>query len=195
MRKFPETTVTSVKREDFTATDYVEAHIVQHGISYAGKMVLDFQLFVKVFDEQDLKDIRLYSNEVSEALIHAADKIHAVSSNLENFISGADKRGLRGHLCAEEVSELLLALAVGDEVKVLDALSDLLYVAIGTAVTFDLPLGDAFVEVHHSNMSKEKQEDDASKDRLRKKGDNYRPPNLAKIMEFYENKKCKNAQD
>lgn len=41
-----------------------------------------------------------------------------------------------------------------DKKKLTKELADLMYVTIGTAVTFGLPLREVFAEVHKSNMSK-----------------------------------------
>lgn len=41
-----------------------------------------------------------------------------------------------------------------DRKKLTKELADLMYVTIGTAVTFGLPLREVFAEVHKSNMSK-----------------------------------------
>lgn len=61
---------------------------------------------------------------------------------------------LRARLLVEEVGEYLIALSEQDEAGVLDAITDLIYVAIGAGITFDLPLLQAWREVHRANMSK-----------------------------------------
>lgn len=93
-----------------------------------------------------------------------------------------DLRYITSHLNVEESGELLDALAACDEVLALDALADLLYTVLGTAVAFDLPIEEAFAEVHISNMSKRKFGDD---NRLRDKGPNYKPPDIAGVLERY----------
>jgi predicted HAD superfamily Cof-like phosphohydrolase len=63
---------------------------------------------------------------------------------------------LRINLLAEELDELKEALAAGDIVEVLDALTDLQYVLDGAYLSFglhDVKIA-AFDEVHRSNMSK-----------------------------------------
>jgi len=86
---------------------------------------------------------------------------------------------LRAHLVVEEVAELLAALAAGDEVGTLDALADLIYVTVGTAVTFGLPLAEAVEEVHRSNMTKTLVRDRPGHPG---KGDGYSPPQLAELL-------------
>lgn len=63
---------------------------------------------------------------------------------------------LRVNLIDEEFSELKLALADGDSVRVLDALGDIQYVLSGTVVAFGFTkhFAEAFAEIHRSNMSK-----------------------------------------
>ena len=77
----------------------------------------------------------------------------------------------------EETGELSAALATGDEVAILDALADLIYVVAGTAVEFGLPLPEAFDEVHRSNMSKSR-----SDEGFRDKGPDYTPPDIAGVL-------------
>lgn len=102
------------------------------------------------------------------------------SKALELLCDHEDKRLLRAHLLIEELGETLIAMGGGRELDTLDGLTDLLYVLIGAAITFDLPLCEAFNEVHSSNMTKS-----ATGPRLRDKGSNYRPPQLAKVLKEY----------
>lgn len=73
-----------------------------------------------------------------------------------NFKETGDQRALRAELMLEELAELLDAMRRGNEVDALDAIADLLYVVIGTAVTFKLPALSGFWEAHASNMTKGK---------------------------------------
>ena len=63
---------------------------------------------------------------------------------------------LRVRLLQEELDEYREAAEAGDLVGVADALTDLLYVLLGTYVTHGLQdaAGELFAEVHRSNMSK-----------------------------------------
>lgn len=61
---------------------------------------------------------------------------------------------LRVRLLEEECAETVEAIEAGDLVKAIDGLCDLIYVALGTAVTFGIPLADFFDEVHRTNMLK-----------------------------------------
>lgn len=98
---------------------------------------------------------------------------------LDMFHASKDVRWLRVHLISEELAELILGMSENDPVQSLDALGDLLYVVLGTAVSLDLPLSKAFVEIHLSNMSKEPQENDPDRARVRDKGPRYQKPDVA----------------
>ncbi len=103
----------------------------------------------------------------------------------------------RYKLLLEEVAELGEEIAyamaesnfkagIPDKVKVrmLKELADVQYVLSGLAVTFDLPLEEAFIRVHNSNMSK--LDDDGkptyNADGKVLKGRNYTPPNLDNLI-------------
>lgn len=61
---------------------------------------------------------------------------------------------LRHVLMLEELQEYRDAAEAGDLVEVADALADLMYVALGTAVAHGIDLEPIFDIVHDSNMSK-----------------------------------------
>lgn len=61
---------------------------------------------------------------------------------------------LRKSLLKEEAKETDRALSRRDLVKVIDGICDVLYVAIGAAVTFGIDIEPFFDEVHRSNMAK-----------------------------------------
>lgn len=61
---------------------------------------------------------------------------------------------LRLRLIDEEFGELRDALAANSVVGVADALADLCYVVIGSAVAWGIPFAEVFNEVHRSNMTK-----------------------------------------
>jgi len=72
-----------------------------------------------------------------------------------------DDRLYRVHLMVEELSEVIEALASQDELKLAKELADLRYVVDGTAVTYNIPIEMAFMEVHRSNMTKTRGIDDS----------------------------------
>ncbi len=62
--------------------------------------------------------------------------------------------GLRHTLIHEEAEEFAGAVFTGDLVEAADALADLLYVVLGSAVEFGIDLDAVFQEVHRTNMAK-----------------------------------------
>lgn len=93
---------------------------------------------------------------------HAMDSVHLNTSLL------------RLHLVQEETSELAMGFYRGDRRLLADALTDLLYVVLGTFDLYDLNATTLFKEVHRSNMTKAVSGDP----RVTDKGNAYQPPNL-----------------
>jgi predicted HAD superfamily Cof-like phosphohydrolase len=90
-------------------------------------------------------------------------------------------RDLRIALIAEEFKELRDALEDDDVVEVADALADLIYVVVGSALQWGIPIGRVFREVHRSNMSKTG--GPRRPDGKVLKGPNYSPPDIRSILE------------
>lgn len=65
-----------------------------------------------------------------------------------------ERRGLRIALLQEEYQEYLDAEEAHDLVEVADALADIIYIAVGTALEYGIPLERVFAAVHESNMAK-----------------------------------------
>ena len=90
------------------------------------------------------------------------------------------------HEVLGEMPQLLLGdgdrlyLAPVDKASLTKELADLLYVTIGFAVTFGLPICEVFERVHQSNMSKlgEDGKPIYREDGKVMKGPNYQPPKL-----------------
>lgn len=61
---------------------------------------------------------------------------------------------LRSSLLAEEVCEYLDAMGSEDRIGILDALADIIFIAIGTAITYGFDIDEAMRRVFASNMSK-----------------------------------------
>lgn len=94
---------------------------------------------------------------------------------------------LRMRLLAEELRELRTALARGNTVEVLDALTDLQYVLLGAVLSFGLKdvFHESFDIVHESNMSKldENGKPIHREDGKVLKGPNFVEPNLEELIE------------
>jgi predicted HAD superfamily Cof-like phosphohydrolase len=93
---------------------------------------------------------------------------------------------LRFNLMAEENLEYLEACAAGDTIEIADAIGDMLYILLGTALEHGMQdyLKKIFSEIHRSNMSKMGKEGKAIRREDGKilKGSNYFKPNISKII-------------
>lgn len=90
----------------------------------------------------------------------------------------AKTRLLRSRLVSEEAAELVAALHENDPEAIADAIGDLLYVTLGTAVAYGMPAGAIFDEVHRSNMTKR------APNRHGKggKGKGFQKPDIARVL-------------
>lgn len=66
----------------------------------------------------------------------------------------ADQRALRRKLLTEEFNEYMEAEDQDDLIEIAKELSDVIYIAYGTAVAYGIPMDAVFDEVHRSNMAK-----------------------------------------
>lgn len=90
------------------------------------------------------------------------------------------RRDLRSALILEEVAEFSEACNDVNLIEMADALADIIYVTIGAALEFGIPIDRVFAEVHRSNMTKLWPD---GKPRYRNDGkvikpDTYSPPNI-----------------
>jgi len=126
--------------------------------------------------------------EIAMFLLRTAKEIEDTAIQQEQV---GDIRLYRTHLLIEELGEALMGLAKCDEIELYDGLLDLLYVVIGTGVTYDFPMQEGFNEVHISNMSKPKRE--KFDERIRKKEGTYFPPDLERILQLHVRKEKEDA--
>jgi predicted HAD superfamily Cof-like phosphohydrolase len=93
-------------------------------------------------------------------------------------------RVMRRSLIREEMAEYLQAELDDDLVGIADALADLVYVAIGAAITYGIPFDAVFKEVQRSNMSKLNEEGKPiyRDDGKVLKGKNFTEPDIAGIL-------------
>jgi predicted HAD superfamily Cof-like phosphohydrolase len=87
---------------------------------------------------------------------------------------------LRLELLHEELKELEEALLLGDTAGTAKELIDLIYVAIGAAVTWGIPAEQVFEAVHRSNMTKTP--GNTMESGKLKKGPSYVPPDIAAVL-------------
>ena len=70
------------------------------------------------------------------------------------LVPAFDQPELRANLIEEEAREAVEAIRARNMVETVDGLCDLLYVLVGTCVSFGIVLDPFFDEVHRSNMTK-----------------------------------------
>jgi len=95
---------------------------------------------------------------------------------------------LRVRLLKEEVLETFDAIEARDLVEVADGIADIIYVAIGMAVEFGIPLADVWDEVQRSNMAKinpKTGKADKRADGKVIKPEGWTPPDIASIIGEY----------
>lgn len=102
------------------------------------------------------------------------------------------EQDLRLRLIDEEFEELKVALQNHDEVEVADAIGDLLYVVMGCAVTWGIPMEAVVKEIHRSNLTKDGTMSTGGK---LLKGEGFEEPELQKVMagarsDWYRCPKC-----
>lgn len=130
------------------------------------------------------------------AFLHPVPELHRSLDYLDTQ-EGLTNIKLRKSLITEEYTELMsgltqaeaqtyCSLPITQEVKeeILDAITDLIYVTIGTAIDFGFDLEGAFEEVQSSNMSKlgEDGKPIFRKDGKILKGPNYTKPDLSPFV-------------
>ena len=125
--------------------------------------------------EFDAKESAILDNVVS-TLFKAALRLEHCVKETNNSVAVA-----RAQLMIEELAETIEALITRNKVDLLDGLSDLLFVTLGTAIAYDMPIEEGHREVCRSNLTKavRKPEDDP---RLRDKGPDYDPPRIKEIL-------------
>lgn len=139
--------------------------------------VSDVKAFHEKHDFPVGEELRPPIDELKTELLGYADAVETLGKRLR---AQSSTREVRCGLVLEEAGEMVRGLANGDPVETLDALSDLIYVVVGTAVSYGLPLNAGFQEIHRSNMTKAKRlPDDRT---LKQKGKTYEPPNLGKLF-------------
>lgn len=125
--------------------------------------------------------IDLLAPQIAMALQNMATKIVTIHEHFVKHHGQKEKFPtalLRMRLIIEELGELAKAMAEGDRVEMADALADLEYVVVGTAVTYGIPQEAVFQEVHRSNMTKTGM-DEASKGG---KGEGFSKADVASIV-------------
>jgi len=89
----------------------------------------------------------------------------------------------RTHLILEEFAEMIVAFNKNDKIKCADGLGDLLYVVLGFAVVYNLPVKQILKAICESNLTKKKRTKNNL--RMRDKGKKFKPANIKQILENY----------
>ncbi len=92
-------------------------------------------------------------------------------------------------LIMEEFTELVEAMIHGNEARILDALTDILYCVFAVAVTHDLPIIEAFCLVHRSNMTKQTVKQGELIKGEAAKGPEYIRADIEGCLQEYKNRK------
>lgn len=123
----------------------------------------------------------MHSLTVDVARFHAATDTPQLAK--PRFVP--ERAQLRIDLINEEAKETTSAMASGDLPQIADGLADLIYVSIGAALEFGIPLGAVWAEVQRSNMAKV----DPSTGKVRKRADGkvlkpegWTPPDIERII-------------
>lgn len=122
-------------------------------------------------------NIPLSNSEDPDVKFSEVNALRTLAAFLADEISKSEKlRKYRLWLIVEEVYEVANALFKRDKIELADALADLIYVSIGTAVQYGIPIEYVFNEVHRSNMTKTGIHKDSYK------GEGYEPPRLRELL-------------
>jgi predicted HAD superfamily Cof-like phosphohydrolase len=121
-----------------------------------------------------------------EEVAYVAEEMRELSESLLNSSNVASQRM---SLIIEEVAEICetfneidVRASLAQRAELADGLADLIYVALGTAVAYGIPLDRVFDEVHRSNMTKNVCNEPLLKGKV-SKGAGYSPPRIAEILE------------
>lgn len=93
-------------------------------------------------------------------LMHDVSRFHHATGEpdwhwkYKPVVPSPERVALRRQLIAEETMETLAAMDKGDLVEIADGLADSIYVLIGTALEYGIPLHKIWDEVQRSNMAK-----------------------------------------
>lgn len=87
---------------------------------------------------------------------------------------------LRQSLIAEEYVEVMTAMDREDIVEIADGFADLIYVILGSAISYGIDLRPVWDEVHRSNMQKEGGSRRADGKILKPEG--WQRPDIAKVL-------------
>lgn len=109
---------------------------------------------------------------------HLTDKV------IDPDILTSDLAEARMYFMQEEMDELWAAFEDKDPVAFVDAIVDLQYFLYGTALALGIPLEEAFLEVHESNMAKANADGTVTRNSVGKvlKPKGWQAPDLGRVL-------------
>lgn len=117
----------------------------------------------------------LYADGLFKELTDRLDTLAMmIRAEALNQMERGDARLYRAHLILGEVAEQFQAMLDGSDKELTDALADIIFVTIGTAVTYGLPLDEYLKAVADSNDTK----DFTNPEYPRGKGPTYEDPKV-----------------
>lgn len=95
-----------------------------------------------------------------------------------------DVAGLRQQLLQDEVAELAAAVQAGGLADIAHELADVIYIALGTAITYGIDVDPIIAEIHAANMTKLGPDGRPKRraDGKVLKGDHYRAPDVRRVL-------------
>ena len=144
----------------------------------------------------------LFEDMDKDTLIKDIDQFHKKFKFEKNDKVGIPENNelvnFRTSFLVEELAEYTQAITKGDSAAALDALVDIVYIALGTAWLFNLPFEKAWNEVQKANMSKIRTKSKSKKrgtsfDVVKPKG--WIAPDIEQIIEEEREKQNENTSN
>ena len=157
----------------------------------AEKAELEYSL-IKGIDRNETKELEKKISDLLDKtdLIDDINRFHQKfgfqKNNKVGIPDDPELVNFRTSFLMEELSEYTNAIVKKDTAEVLDALVDIVYIALGTAWLFNLPFEKAWKEIQAANMKKIRARDKTGKrgtkfDVIKPKG--FIEPNIERIIE------------
>lgn len=130
-----------------------------------------------VHDVDLTKDVALFLGKIGQFENHILNPVGSMQ--------------VRKHLQLEEAKEFEAAVDRGDEAEMADAIIDIIYSAVATAVLMDLPIRALWDEVQRTNMQKERAVPGEDKDGKGRgifnavKPAGWQPPQIRAILDVF----------
>ena len=135
---------------------------------------------------KDREEIKIIESNLILDIDRFHKKFGFEKNNKVGIPDDAELVNFRTSFLMEELSEYTNAIVKKDTAGALDALVDIVYIALGTAWLFNLPFDKAWKEIQSDNMKKVRAKDKTGKrgtkfDVIKPKG--FREPNIERIIE------------